>query len=157
MLLIRRNDLTEIIYTVLGIIAAALVGYVIKLKKDNRSKDDFINTIATKLSFYAKANSEDSMEKSANRYIDQTTERIEFMRALQEAENAMDGADEVIRADGELSEMREPSPEIAERVGDLTSDPYDAPSSLDIDSKEELSDSIKRLAAEQAERLKERL
>lgn len=157
MLLIRRNDLTEIIYTVLGIIAAALVGYVIKLKKDNRSKDDFINTIATKLSVYAKANSEDSMEKSANRYIDQTTERIEFMRALQEAENAMDGADEVIRADGELSEMREPSPEIAERVGDLTSDPYDAPSSLDIDNKEELSDSIKRLAAEQAERLKERL
>lgn len=149
--------MTEIIYTVLGIIAAALVGYVIKLKKDNRSKDDFINTIATKLSVYAKANSEDSMEKSANRYIDQTTERIEFMRALQEAENAMDGADEVIRADGELSEMREPSPEIAERVGDLTSDPYDAPSSLDIDNKEELSDSIKRLAAEQAERLKERL
>lgn len=156
LIIYRRESMSEIIYTVFGIIATALVGYIFKLKKDSKGKDETIKKIAKALSDNATETAEGNMLSSVVDNRNATQERIKFLRALETAKEDLDGADEESHADKEGS-SHEPSSEIAEGLGDLTSDPQDAPLSLSSEDREELDENIKRLSAEQAERIKERL
>lgn len=151
LVLTRREGLSELIFTVIGIVITALLGYIFKLKKDGRSKDNIINMIARELTGVAKDNAEEKMSASASRNTELTRERIEFLNALDKARHELDGVDEEEGAEG--LEKRKPSAEAAEEVGGLTSDPVEAPSGLD----KELSDELKELAKGNAERIKKKL
>ena len=145
--------MSELIFTVVGIIVTALLGYIFKLKKDGRSKDDIINSIAKELTGVAKDSAEEKMGSSASLNAEMTKERIDFLNALEKAKREMDGVDE---EDGAYdTEGRKPSSEAVEELDGLTSDPLEA-SSILKDTKE-LEDEIRRLAGEQTERLKDRL
>ncbi len=149
--LIGSRELNELIFTVIGILVTALLGYIFKLKRDGKSKDSLINSIAKELTGVAKNSAEEEMKKSAIDNSNLTQERIAFLNALEKAKNEMDGVDEV-ESTYELEECKS-SAEAAEEVGDFTSGPVEAPSA----SVGDLSDEIKKLAEEQAERLKKKL
>ena len=149
----RRKSLSEFLFTIAGIAVTALIGYIFKLKRDGKSKDNIINAIAKELTGIARSNAEEKIEESISSNTKVTKERIEFLNALEKAKHEMDGVDEEDCAVG--LEKHKPSTEATEEVGGFTSDPLETPSILK--DEDGLSDEIRELSKELAGRIKERL
>lgn len=149
----RRKSLSEFLFTIAGIAVTALIGYIFKLKRDGKSKDNIINAIAKELTGIARSNAEEKIEESISSNTKVTKERIEFLNALEKAKHEMDGVDEEDCAVG--LEKHKPSTEATEEVGGFTSDPLETPSILK--DEDGLSDEIRELSKELAGRVKERL